>query len=508
MKKRSTLCSASLLGLLAILPDMASADQGVDLRELVTGDPFFYTNDQIVKEDDGQKTSVGMGRPTTTHSRIPHLPFYVGYMNTNYTYRFATVAEQVFTLIGEGKHGLWRVQESGYIREYRRANAAGIEQDARLDDPKNLAAIERDYSSFLPEEGYDGYKYPDQKVTSDGRLNFIDLPISHPKYRGRYADHDPIDLANFYCTMSEADYPYAFAAMRFAFQQPGANVVGPLGKRAGLDVKENYTRVLRLNHMPDARSWVNVGQAREDALHVDWKPIDREKSKAEYYIVERPFFNKPYLFVVAVFEPADNRGFSYLRPDGDYYRSLGDRAKGIAAKVETPNFPLEGGGFGKAVGLPVYGVHHPDRAAYKGGGACPLKGGDWGRYPDPSGGSAWPTHYEEVTPLCDAVLVDIKFYSNLDGRDWNDPKKYLANAGFGTKTVEYKMQPGDYGKFSDPYNVRRGHENADRRSVPETLGLTYRTVQPPVSYTPLPKVERAAAMTPTPSTSCRQVRAK
>ena len=29
-----------------------------------------------------------------------------------------------------------------------------------------------------------------------------------------------------------------------------------------------------------------------------------------------------------------------------------------------------------------------------------------------------------------------------DGRDWNDGGKYLANAGVGTPTVTYTMQPG------------------------------------------------------------------
>jgi len=90
-------------------------------------------------------------------------------------------------------------------------------------------------------------------------LNFIDLPLNHPKYKGKYADHVPVDLPHFYCTMSANQYPYARKAVDFAFSQPAAGKVGPLGKRAGLDVNELYTKVLRLEQFPDARSWINVG---------------------------------------------------------------------------------------------------------------------------------------------------------------------------------------------------------------------------------------------------------
>lgn len=494
-----------VLGLLTAIPSSAHANPELNLRDLTKGDPFFYTSDQYVREDDGQKDLVGVGRPNTTHSHVPHLPAYIGYMNTNYTYRFVTVAEQVLTMIGEGKHGLWRTQESGYVREYRKRGAPGLPKDADLADPKNLDAIKENYASFLPKEGYTGYKYPDEQFDGEGKLNFIDLPISHPKYAGKYADHEPIDLAQYYCTMSEADFPYAGQAVDFAMSQPGANQVGPLGRRAGLDIKENYKRVLRLSQFPDARTWVNVGVPGQDKLHVDWKAVDYQRTDAEFYLVERAFFNKSYLFVMAVYQSKDGTGATYLRPDGAYYRSLGHRAKGEGTTPPgPPTFPLEEGGSGKAVGLPVYGVHHPNRAAYGGGGACPLKGGDWARYPDTKGGSGWPTQYEEVTPLCDAILVDIKFYSNLDGKDWSQPTKYLANAGTGSKTVEYKMQPGHYGQFADAYNVGSKKSNPDEQDVPDRLALTYKTAEEPVSYVDVPSSKMASSMVPVASTSCRQ----
>lgn len=499
----------STISVLAILAGIgpAMAAEGVNLADLTAGDPFYYTADQDIKEGDGQSEMLGLGRPDRTHSGIPHLPVFMGYMNTNYTYRFVTIAEQVLTMIGEGKHGLWRVQDNGTVREYLKPGATGL---ADGEDPLadgNLDAVTNDYAAFLPEAGWDGYRYPEQRVDDDGRLAYIDLPITHPKYQDRYQQHEPIDLPNFYCTMSGADFPYAQLAMDFAFAQDGANQVGPLGRRAGLDIRENYTNVLRLDHFPDARSWVNVGVDGEDALHVNWQPVDVGATNVEYYLVERPFFNKPYLFLTAVFENDDNDDFSYVRPDGAYWDSLADRQEGLKTDLtQEPRFHLEGGELAAAKGLPLYGVHHPNRAAYDAGGACPLKGGDWGHYPDPSGGAGWPTNYEEVTPLCDAVLVDIKFYANLDGRDWNDAYKYLANAGAGTRELTYHVAPGDYGTFVDPYNVARGATNPDAMSVPAEITLTYPTVEPPVAYaTPEARPGRQAQMLPSPSTSCRPI---
>ena len=134
-----------------------------------------------------------------------------------------------------------------------------------------------------------------------------------------------------------------------------------------------------------------------------------------------------------------------------------------------------------AKGLPIYGVHHPNRAAFGGGGACPLKGGDWSNYPKTTGAAGWPTNYEEITPLCDGVLVDIKFFANLDGKSWNDPNKYLANAGHGEEEVVYTVEPGEYGVFTDPYNVERGVKNPDAENLTGEVKLKYPTVEPPVT---------------------------
>ena len=45
------------------------------------------------------------------------------------TYRFLSVARQTATLIGEPKHGLWRIQDNGHVRCYRRNGKIGLDKD-------------------------------------------------------------------------------------------------------------------------------------------------------------------------------------------------------------------------------------------------------------------------------------------------------------------------------------------------------------------------------------------
>lgn len=449
------------------------------IKDITKGDPYFYTSDQAITDHDGQKLLLGQGRPSTTHSKVPHLPFFSGYMNTNYTYRFVNVAEQTMTMIGEGKHGLWRVQDNGTIREYRKKDAKGLSEGADLFSHANLAVITDDYASYLPEESWSGYKHPHQQKADDGQLNFIDLPIHHPKYNGKYENHVAIDLPHFYCTMSANQYPYARKAVDYSFSQAGANKVGPLGKRAGLDINELYTKVLRIELFPDAKAWVNVGG--EDESSVNWQAVDVNKTDAEFYLIERPFFNEPYLFITAVFDNPDNNDFQYIRPDGEYYEHIKSTAQNIKTEITfEPRFHLENGTVAAAKGLPLYGVHHPNRAAFGGGGACPLKGGDWSNYPKTTGAAGWPTNYEEVTPLCDGVLVDIKFFANLDGESWDNPNKYLANVGHGKKEVTYTIQPGEYGRFTDPYLVGKGASNPHAKDLGDTIKVKFPAVEKPV----------------------------
>ena len=92
--------------------------------------------------------------------------------------------------------------------------------------------VMNNYDGYIPEEGYGGYKYPHQQFV-DGYHNFVDLTIYHPKFQGKYNDHEPIDLAHFYCTMSQGGFPHEQDVWKFVMGQPQVNKIGPLGKRAG-----------------------------------------------------------------------------------------------------------------------------------------------------------------------------------------------------------------------------------------------------------------------------------
>ena len=91
------------------------------------------------------------------------------------------------------------------------------------------------------------------------------------------------------------------------------------------------------------------------------------------------------------------------------------------------------------------------------GGACPCKGGDFSHYPWGNAAGGWPTNYEEITPLCDAFLIDMKFWANLWVDTWNDP--YLEAGPPEKELVEYTVFANSYGKFTDPYLVGAGKKN-------------------------------------------------
>ena len=114
-------------------------------------------------------------------------------------------------------------------------------------------------------------------------------------------------------------------------------------------------------------------------------------------------------------------------------------------------------------GLPGYGHHHMNRLklAIGPGAGCPTKGGDASTYPWGDSGSAYPTNYEEITPLCDAILMDIKLWNNLD-KPWTDRSLNLGNGGLpfqGNTQVTYQVQANFYGRYTDPYNVQKGAKN-------------------------------------------------
>ena len=53
----------------------------------------------------------------------------------------------------------------------------------------------------------------------------------------------------------------------------------------------------------------------------------------------------------------------------------------------------------------------------------------------------------------------MKLALNLWAEDWNDPALGIANAAYKTRTVAYKIDKGLYGKYTDPYLIKKGETN-------------------------------------------------
>ena len=122
------------------------------------------------------------------------------------------------------------------MREWRRHGKVGLDKDV---DPNSdslteeqMRIIRENYASFIPEEGFGGYKLTEDQFV-EGYHNWIDLTIYHPKYDGKYDDHEPIDLPSFFCTMSQDGFPYMQDVWKFMMGQDKVNKLGPLAKRAG-----------------------------------------------------------------------------------------------------------------------------------------------------------------------------------------------------------------------------------------------------------------------------------
>ena len=147
--------------------------------------------------------------------------------------------EQVLTIIGEAKHGMWRFHESGFIREYKVDGEKGLLNGKDPNQWHNLTDEEQSIvnNSYQPTNtGKAGYIFPDNKTNADDELHFIDLSIYHGKYNGKYEDHVPIDLPAWYCSFSGIDFPFVSDLWKFAVEQKMANVIGDLGKRAGNNI--------------------------------------------------------------------------------------------------------------------------------------------------------------------------------------------------------------------------------------------------------------------------------
>ena len=237
----------------------------------------------------------------------------------------------------------------------------------------------------------------------------------------------------------------------------------------------------------DGKIWVNVGN---DQIHtfqqlqdkvmqkVDYQAIDLSKYDYEVYLYEKSFFNQPYIFIALVMEHKTKKVFEYIRKDGAYWDNLqiyynGSKDLNTINVNEIYNPPMEvlidGTVQEKTVyPMPLYGHHHPNRTAFGlSGGACPGKGGDWAKYPWGDAGAGWPINYQEVTPLCDGFVIDVKCWANLFVETWDDPQLALGNAGFPDETlIHYRVDANLYGQYTDPYLVENGKEN------PHILDLT------------------------------------
>jgi hypothetical protein len=127
----------------------------------------------------------------------------------------------------------------------------------------------------------------------------------------------------------------------YVIGQASANKIGPLGKRAGIDIQENNNYVMRMQHLPNGGVWVNIGQENSDSNEmqrnlkemkernqtVGYDLIDLEKVDLEVYVVERAYSNSSdtFLNIFVVFLPKNEdpaNPYTYIRPDGYYYNGL------------------------------------------------------------------------------------------------------------------------------------------------------------------------------------------
>merc|ERR1712200_340612 len=118
----------------------------------------------------------------TGNADIPSLPVLTGYMGTHGVYRHFMVMEQTAVMIGEAKHGLWRIHEAGFIREYLRTDAGTNCWLENMTNPNEWSTdaeydiLMNQYSHYSPDVAY---HYPNDEVDENGCLNFVDLTIYH-----------------------------------------------------------------------------------------------------------------------------------------------------------------------------------------------------------------------------------------------------------------------------------------------------------------------------------------
>ena len=114
--------------------------------------------------------------------------------------------------------------------------------------------------------------------------------------------------------------------------------ISPETSFTGLDVREVYLNTFPLHLFDDASFWVNVGVGKEEtddirktlkdlknkaAQTVNYQRVDLAKYDYEIYLVEKPFFNEPTLFIdVIILEKDGGKEMQYIRPFGPYWDQL------------------------------------------------------------------------------------------------------------------------------------------------------------------------------------------
>ena len=189
----------------------------------------------------------------------------------------------------------------------------------------------------------------------------------------------------------------------------------------------------------DAKVWVNVGIGNNitdvkigsladvnsrDPQTINYQILDTSRIEHEIYLIERSFFNVPYIFVTLILENNNlsDPTFAYLRPDGLYWQHLQNRNLGAKVSKKETHFLRvyvnNETDARTAYSLPVHHLHEPNGANFgMAGGVCPERGGGAG-FGNPGGW--WPTALQEITPICDAFLLDVKYWANLWNTSWTD----------------------------------------------------------------------------------------
>ena len=128
---------------------------------------------------------------------------------------------------------------------------------------------------------------------------------------------------------------------------------------------------------------------------------------------------------------------------------------------------------------PFYGINHlnlPHDDIF-GGGWCSQKGEDWGLYPSNPGGSGFPNEYEEVTPVSDGLVIDIKMHANLNKNKWELPTFHLPTAGTAKNPLTHLGEGNQYGDFTDKYLIDNSFENSHKLHFTDTNNPDPKPVQ-------------------------------